>query len=88
MGAAYTSDIENPLEGTPEKVETKKLNFNVTDQAHRDLAALARLTGRSMTEIIRLGIALARIVLEGQRCGQHFVVTDNQGKALKELVLP
>lgn len=66
----------------------KKVNFNVSTRAYEELGELARLTKRSMTEIIRLGISLAKIAIEAEQQGHKLVVTTSDGKPLKELVLP
>jgi hypothetical protein len=66
----------------------KKINFNVSTRAYDELADLARQTKRSMTEIIRLGISLAKIAIEAERAGHKLVVTKSDGTPLKELVLP
>jgi len=69
-------------------VQAKRLNFNVSEQAHLDLSTIAKESNRSMTDIIRLGIALARIALEEQRRGHKLVIANADGVPLKELVLP
>ena len=66
----------------------KKVNFNVSTRAYEELSELARQTQRSVTEIIRLGISLAKIAIDAERDGHKFVVTTSDGKPLKELVLP
>lgn len=72
----------------PPPTTGKKMNFNVSARAYEELAELARQTQRSMTEIIRLGISLAKIAIEAERSGQKLIVTTSEGKPLKELVLP
>jgi len=66
----------------------RKVNFNVSEQAYTELSLLAKETQRSMTEIIRLGIALAKIALLAQRQRQRLVIADEHGTPVKELVLP
>lgn len=69
-------------------VPAKRLNFNISEKAHADLTALAKHTHRSMTEIIRLGVALAKIALDAEQNGNRLVIASPDGKPLKEIVLP
>jgi hypothetical protein len=41
-----------------------------------------------MCEIIRVGLALAKIAINESRVGNKVVVTTADGKPIKELVLP
>ena len=66
----------------------KRVNFVLSERAHADLVNLARDTKRSMTEILRLGIGLARVALEAERKGQRLIITTAEGDPVKELVLP
>lgn len=77
------SSVASPL-----PVTGKKINFNVSMRAYEELSELARQTQRSMTEIIRLGISLAKIAIEAERGGHKIIIAAADGKPLKELVLP
>ena len=72
---------------TPTKT-AKRLNFIVSERAHSELAALSQSTHRSMTEIIRLGVGLAKIALEAEEKGQKLVVASSTGEPLREIVIP
>jgi len=72
----------------PAVVTGKKVNFNVSERAYNELLALSRQTKRSMTEIIRLGISLAKIAIDAEQNGHKLVVTTKDGTPIKELVLP
>lgn len=69
-------------------IVAKRLNFNVSEKAHAELNALAQNTHRSMTEIIRLGVGLAKIALEAEQKGQRLVIANSNGEPLKEIVIP
>ena len=69
-------------------LERKRVNFVLSEKAYTELAALSRRTGRSMTELVRLGLALAKIAIEAELEGRKLIVTTTDGNPLKEIVLP
>jgi hypothetical protein len=69
-------------------VESKRLNFVLSEKAHSELTTMARRTRRSMTELIRLALGLLKIALEAQQNGHKVIVTSADGQPLKEIVLP
>lgn len=73
---------------TPVVSPGKRLNFIVSERAHADLTTLSESTHRSMTEIIRLGVGLAKIALEAERKGQKLVVANSDGEPIREIVIP
>ncbi|MGI9069882.1 MAG: hypothetical protein ACR2JB_00780 [Bryobacteraceae bacterium] len=66
----------------------RRLNFNLSAKTHGELVDLARETNRSMTDLIRFGVALLKIAVESGRDGQRLVVTTSDGREIKEIVLP
>jgi hypothetical protein len=68
--------------------EAKRVNFLLSERAYADLAALSKRTRRSMTELVRLGLGLAKLALEAEEKGNRLVITTADGNPLKELVLP
>lgn len=66
----------------------KRVNFILSERAYSDLAALAKETKRTMTELVRLGLGLVKIATEAERNGHRLVITDSSGRAIKEIVLP
>jgi hypothetical protein len=69
-------------------VEIKRLNLKLTVRAYEELRDLSRRSNRTMTELVRLGIGLVKIAIETSNKGHKIVVATEDGKALKELVLP
>jgi len=65
----------------------KRLNLNLSARAYDELAALSVETRRSMSEIIRVGLALAKIAINEGRAGNKVVITTKDGKPIKELIL-
>jgi hypothetical protein len=68
--------------------EMKRMSFLISAAAHRELIRLSRDFNETMTGLIRIGLALARIALEARRCGERIVVVGPDGTPRKELVLP
>jgi hypothetical protein len=66
----------------------KRVNFILSERAHSELVNLAKRTNRSMTELIRLGLGLVKIVTEAARDGNRLVVTTPDGQPIKEIVIP
>ena len=66
----------------------KRVNFVLSGKAHSDLAKLARDTNRSMTDVLRLGLGLAKLALEAERADHRLIVASADGQPLREIVLP
>lgn len=69
-------------------VVVKRVNFLLSEKTYVDLVNLSKETMRSMTELVRLGLGLVKIVIEAQRHGQRLIVTTADGNVIKEIVLP
>jgi hypothetical protein len=68
--------------------ETRRLNVNLPSKVADDLEKLASDSGRSMTEIVRTALGLVKIAQEVTDKDQKLIVTNSDGKPLKEIVLP
>lgn len=66
----------------------KRLNFAISERARQELEEIARDHERTMTDVIRLGISLAKIALEASRRGDKILIARPDGEPIKELVLP
>ena len=77
--------VSNTLPPPP---ETKRVNFLLSGKSYNDLQALSRAMSRSMTELIRLGIALLKVAAEADMKGHKLMVTTATGDPVKEVVLP
>jgi hypothetical protein len=66
----------------------RRLNLNLSPQAYADAVKLSEETSRTLTELIRLGLGLVKIAVEESRKRNKLIVTTEDGKPLKELVLP
>jgi hypothetical protein len=69
-------------------VERKRVNFVLSGKAYSELAMMSKRTGRSMTELVRLGLGLIKVALEAEVNGHKLIVTTLEGNPLKEIILP
>ena len=73
---------------TTTQVAGRRVNFVLSEKAHKDLVSLSKHSMRSMTELVRLGLGLVKLALEAQQNGNKLVVTTADGRPVKEIVLP
>lgn len=74
---------------SPDKAtNTKRLNINLPSAVFQDLEDRAKKSGRTMTEVIRMGLGLVAIAFEEERKGHKLLIADADGKPLREVVLP
>lgn len=66
----------------------KKISLIMTQEVFDRFEGLARKSGKSMAEVVRLGLGLVNLVLDAKSNGNKVVITTSTGKALKEVVLP
>ena len=71
-----------------ELVETKRINFHLSERAHAELQRMSRETHRSMTELLRLALGLLKVAFEADRNGHKIVIASADGNPVKEIVLP
>jgi hypothetical protein len=66
----------------------RRLSLNLAGPVYDELALLADERGTTMTEIIRLALGVIRVVIRETKQKHKLIIADQDGKALKELVLP
>lgn len=66
---------------------TKRLNINLPAETYRDLRLLADSSGRSMTEVVRAGLGLAKLAYEEEKNDRFLAVATKQGKVVKQLLI-
>ena len=74
--------------GATATVSVKRLNINLPETAYDELQRLSKLSNRSMTDVVRTALGLAKIAFEEERSGNKLAVVDRNGKLKKEIVLP
>lgn len=65
----------------------KRLNLDLAPAAYDLLDQLSRETGKSMTEILRTGLALVGIAHEEKQKGRSLGIVEGD-KVIKEILLP
>jgi hypothetical protein len=71
-----------------EKGHVKRLNHILPEKLYNQMVELSEETRLDLTDITRLGLGLALLFIKETQKGNKIVVTDQEGIALKELVLP
>jgi len=73
---------------SPRPIEIKRLNINLPRAVFEDLEDRAKKSGRTMTEVMRVGLGLVAIAFEEERKGHKLIIADADGKPIREVVLP
>jgi len=66
----------------------KRINLNLPAPVFRELQALAKGSGRTMTELIRFALGLLHFAFTETSENRKLAVTDSHGRVVKEVVLP
>lgn len=69
------------------QVATKRLNINLPPLAYQTLIDLASKKHRTMTDVVKIGLSLAKVAMETENAGNKLAVINNEGTVLKEIVL-
>jgi predicted DNA-binding protein len=77
----------NRNNGSKVAVTLKRLNLKLPLPVFNELDELAKDTGRTMTDVIRLGLSLAALAIDEKKAGHKLVITDANGTTLKEIIL-
>jgi Ribbon-helix-helix protein, copG family len=64
----------------------RRLNLNLPEKTFEELQRLAAETGRTLTEMIRIGISLAQVAVDEDARGRKLAVINQEGQVLKEIV--
>jgi len=73
---------------TPPPVRIKRLNINLPERTFDELQDLARSSGRTMTDMVRIALALVVLAVEETQRGNRLAVTSKDGHILREIVMP
>ncbi|MFY9621822.1 MAG: hypothetical protein WAM70_15380 [Pyrinomonadaceae bacterium] len=65
----------------------KRLNINLPLSAYETLQYLAKNSNRTMTDVMKIGLSLAKVAMETERAHDKLAVVSSEGKVLKEIVL-
>ena len=70
------------------EAETRRLNANLPGAMLDEMVEEKRRSGRDITDLVKLGWQLTKIALRERRLGNALAVVDQDGRVLKELVIP
>ena len=73
---------------SPLTPKTKRLNVNLPESIFGELDQIARESGRTMTDVVRLALGLVAVALTEEKAGHKLAVIKPDGKVLKELLIP
>ncbi len=73
---------------SPITSRTKRLNVNLPESVFGELDQIARDSGRTMTDIVRIALGLVAVVLSEEKRGHKLAIAEPNGKLLKEIILP
>ena len=82
------ANAEAVIEPPQVLAKTKRVNLNLAMKSYQDLESLAEKTGRTMTDIVRFGLALVKLYLEEHEKGNILLVASRNGKAISEIRFP
>jgi hypothetical protein len=82
MDEAMNQNVQNPGAGE------KRLSLILSSSVYEDLSAVAKKRQTTVTEMVRLGLGLAKIAINEAEKGNKLIVANPDGQVLKELVLP
>ncbi len=68
-------------------MSTKRLNINLPADTFEDLRLLAAESGRSMTEVVRTSLGLAKLAYEEDKNDRVLAVANKDGKVIKQLLI-
>jgi len=72
----------------PSSTVPARLNVFLSEKARQDLQHVASIRKSSLTEVVRLGLALVKIAIEESIRGNKLMITDREGRILREVILP
>jgi hypothetical protein len=67
--------------------KTMRLNIVLSEKARTELEHIATKSKRSMTEVIRIALALLKVAFDETEKGYKLAILDASGKPVKEIVV-
>jgi len=65
-----------------------RINLVLSEAAFADLTSMAKGQNKTMTEVVRIGLGLAKLHFEESKIGNRLMVVNKDNTAVKEIVLP
>ncbi|WP_180540704.1 hypothetical protein [Nevskia soli] len=89
MHLKESKEVENIRMGAaPKPAKKPRINLNLSASSREEVGQLAKLTGRSITELVILALSLLKLVIEERRKGNKLIITNADGTPQMQLVIP
>lgn len=66
----------------------RRLNVNLPEPVYVELQSLAKESGRSITDLMRMALGLVKIAVEETNRGNALFVGTRNGEPIKQLLIP
>lgn len=70
------------------QLKLRRVSLNLPMASYQELEAVATKTTRTMTDIVRFGLALVKLYLEETGKGNKLVIASPEGKSISEIRFP
>jgi hypothetical protein len=78
--------VQDVRKSTDENV--KRLSLNLSLEVFEEVQALVKFTRHNMTALVRIGLGLVKIAYQAKQDGLKLAVVNNDGKPVREIVIP
>jgi hypothetical protein len=66
----------------------KKINLSLSEKSFNDLQEIVAENGRTMSDVIRFALSLAKMYFDESKRGRSLFIGDRDGKILTKIVFP
>ena len=80
-------EIQDVQKKTEESPNVKRLNINLAPKAFDEIQRLGKDTGRSMTELVRIGLSLVKIALQAKDRDLRLALVNEDGTPVREIIV-
>ena len=85
---AKRENVVSPVAVEQKAPTGRRLNLILSEPTYAEAISLSRETRRTISELLRFGLALVRIAVLERRTGSILVVMKPTGEIVKEIVIP
>ena len=83
---AMECDMTETVPGQGQGQRKVRLNLDITEKLNSELERLAEATGTTKADIMRRGLALAKVAIDEQALGHKLGILDQDRKLIAEIV--
>jgi hypothetical protein len=81
-----TADMGSPAVALAKTA--KKINLSLSEKSFGELQEIVNESGRTMSDIIRFALSLAKLYFDETKKGNAVFIGDQNGKAMTRIVFP